>query len=177
MSEAMYRSSANGARWTRQNLILSWVALCALFAGAAAGCRREAPPIVRPNMRQLAIGPHKIWVEDATTDKQHQTGLMYRKSLEPDCGMLFTFPRPEMHSFYMKNCYMPIDLAYLEDDGTIIEIHQMKVEDDPVAGKNFVFAKYESSKPVRFALEMAGGWFAERGIGPGVRVEHIVPGK
>lgn len=98
---------------------------------------------------------------------------MFRESLPEDQGMLFVFPAARSQRFYMKNCLMDIDIAYLAhegDVGTIIDIQTMKVQREPgPAG----YKRYPSPQPVAYVLEMAGGWYAEHGIQVGDRVRPL----
>jgi len=112
----------------------------------------------------LTIGTHKITAEVATTPAQMQTGLMNRFSLKPDHGMLFAYERPEPLSFWMRNTYIALSIAFIGADGTILNIEDMQPQtDDP----------HWSKGAAQYALEMKKGWFAERGIVAGNRVEGL----
>jgi uncharacterized protein len=112
----------------------------------------------------LTIGTHKITAEVATTPAQMQTGLMNRFSLKPDHGMLFVYERPEPLSFWMRNTYIALSIAFISADGTILNVEDMQPQtDDP----------HWSKGAALYALEMKKGWFAERGIVAGNRVEGI----
>jgi len=109
----------------------------------------------------LSINGHNIVAELATTPEQQAQGLMHRFSLKPDHGMLFVFGRTERRSFWMKNTFIPLSIAFIAPDGRIVNIEQMAPQDE---------SSHWSKGPVRYALEMRKGWFAERSIGPGDRV-------
>jgi len=112
----------------------------------------------------LTIGTHKLTAEVATTPAQMQTGLMNRFSLKTDHGMLFAYERPEPLSFWMRNTYIALSIAFISADGTILNIEDMQPQtDDPHGSKG----------PAQYALEMKKGWFAERGIVAGNRVEGL----
>jgi uncharacterized membrane protein (UPF0127 family) len=112
----------------------------------------------------LTIGTHKLTAEVATTPAQRETGLMNRFSLKPDHGMLFIFERPEPLSFWMRNTYIALSIAFISADGTILNIEDMQPQtDDP----------HWSKGAALYALEMKKGWFAERGILPGMSVKGI----
>ena len=112
----------------------------------------------------LTIGTHKITAEVATTPAQMQTGLMNRFSLKTDHGMLFAYERPEPLSFWMRNTYIALSIAFIGADGTILNIEDMQPQtDDP----------HWSKGAAQYALEMKKGWFAERGIVAGNRVEGL----
>jgi uncharacterized membrane protein (UPF0127 family) len=114
----------------------------------------------------LTINGHKLVAELATTPEQQATGLMHRFSLQPDHGMLFVFDRVERRSFWMKNTFIPLSIAFIANDGSIVNILDMAPHDE---------SGHWSKGPVRYALEMRKGWFAERSIGPGDRVVGLPP--
>jgi uncharacterized membrane protein (UPF0127 family) len=113
---------------------------------------------------QLTIGTHKLVAEVAAAPDQRAVGLMNRFSLKPDHGMLFVFERNEPLSFWMRNTYIPLSIAFIAPDGRIINIEDMKPQSDET---------HWSRGPAMYALEMKKGWFAERGIGPGAVVKGI----
>jgi uncharacterized membrane protein (UPF0127 family) len=102
-----------------------------------------------------------VEVELAKTETERNTGLMFRTTLEDGKGMYFIFERDEVLSFWMKNTLVPLSIAFISYDGTIIDIRDMHPNDTrPV----------QSSRSVRYALEVPQGWFGRTGIKPGVRV-------
>lgn len=109
----------------------------------------------------LTIGTHKLVAEVVATVEQRATGLMNRFSLKPDHGMLFVFGRPAPQGFWMKNTYIPLSIAFLDADGRILNIEDMRPQTEET---------HWSKGPALYALEMKKGWFAERGIGPGAVV-------
>jgi len=104
----------------------------------------------------------------AANPTRRATGLMYRSELPEDQGMLFVFPQVQMQSFYMKNCEIDLDIAYIDDDGKIVDILTMK---HPAPGASGPYEYYRSSQPVRYALETNAGWFKARNIQVGASVE------
>lgn len=115
----------------------------------------------------LIIGTHKLTAEVATTPAQVQTGLMNRFSLKPDHGMLFIFERPGPQVFWMRNTFIALSAAFIGADGTILNIEDMQPQtDDP----------HWSKGAALYVLEMKKGWFAERGILPGMSVKGIPAG-
>jgi len=102
-------------------------------------------------------------VELALDESERQRGLMYRKSLEKNTGMLFVFSREQYLNFWMKNTYVPLSIAYIDSGGTIGDIQDMAPLDTSVT--------YPSKSPARYALEVNRGWFAANGIAPGCRIE------
>ena len=106
-------------------------------------------------------GPIPVDVELAHTDTERSTGLMFRTELEDGKGMLFIFDKDEVLSFWMKNTLIPLSIAYIAYDGTIVDIRNMYPRDtSPV----------HSSRSVRYALEVPQGWFSRSGINEGDRV-------
>jgi len=112
----------------------------------------------------LNIGTHKLTAEVATTPAQMQTGLMNRFSLKPDHGMLFVYDRPAPLSFWMHNTFIALSIAFISADGTILNIEDMQPQTDD---------SHWSKGAAQYALEMKKGWFAERGIVAGNRVEGL----
>jgi len=110
---------------------------------------------------KLQAGAHTFQVEVAATPQQRQTGLMGRKSLAADAGMLFVFEQPGTHCFWMKNTPIPLSIAFIADDGSIVNIADMQPQ--PL---DFHCAY----TPVRYALEVKQGGFKRRGIEAGWRV-------
>ena len=127
-----------------------------------------APPLAAAELvtTTLTIGTHTLTAEVATTPAQMQTGLMNRFSLKPDHGMLFVYERPQPLSFWMRNTYIALSIAFISADGTILNIEDMQPQtDDP----------HWSKGAALYALEMKKGWFAERGILPGTSVKGLPP--
>ncbi|HET9978636.1 MAG TPA: DUF192 domain-containing protein, partial [Burkholderiaceae bacterium] len=89
------------------------------------------------------------------------TGLMYRREMPQHEGMLFVYDTPAVQCFYMRNTYLPLSIAFIADDGSIVNIRDMQplTED-----------RHCADKPVRYALEMNQGWFAKKGIKPGFKL-------
>jgi hypothetical protein len=92
---------------------------------------------------------------------EHQKGMMFRTHLAPDEAMLFIFPREDNLSFWMKNTYVDLDIAYIRADGIIAQIERLKSHD---------LAAVYSREPARFALEVPAGWLAAHGIAVGAKV-------
>jgi uncharacterized membrane protein (UPF0127 family) len=115
---------------------------------------------------QTVKGPARFTVEMATTSQQQQTGLMFRKTLAPNAGMLFDFVTERPQSFWMKNTLIPLDMVFIKADGTIVRIaaNTTPLSEDPVP----------SYEPVRVVLEIPGGRAAELGMQPGDRAIHPI---
>lgn len=112
----------------------------------------------------LAIGGHALTAEVAATPSTRTVGLMNRFSLKPDHGMLFVFSAPQPLSFWMKNTYIALSIAFIDPSGRIVNIEDMAPQTE---------TPHRSAAPSLYALEMKKGWFAERGIGPGDRVDGL----
>ena len=111
-----------------------------------------------------AKGPAQFAVEMAVTWPQQEQGLMFRKALAPNEGMLFVFNENAVHCFWMKNTLIPLSIAFIRADGTITDIDEMKAEttDNHCPRNNGVYA-----------LEMSRGWFAAKGIKPGMKLDGL----
>jgi uncharacterized protein len=131
--------------------------LLALLAGnaAAQGVPQDLPAIT------LQAGMHNIRAAVARTPEQRQTGLMFRREMAQHEGMLFVFDEASPQCFWMKNTLLPLSIAFVADDGTVVNVDEMKPQ---------TLDSHCSTKPVRYVLEMNQGWFAKRGIGPGYRL-------
>ena len=121
----------------------------------------SAQTIVPLPVKQLSVGMHVIRAEVASNYETRARGLMYRKELAPNAGMLFVFPQPAVQCFWMRNTLIPLSIAFIADDGMIIDIVDMT----PMTENSHC-----SSAPVRLALEMEQGWFAKRGITIGKKI-------
>jgi uncharacterized protein len=120
----------------------------------------QEPQLDLPRVR-LAAGMHQIDAQVASSGQQQQTGLMWRKQMPQHEGMLFAFDQKSQRCFWMQNTYLPLSAAFIEDDGTIVNIADMKPLDE---------TSHCSERPVRYVLEMHQGWFARRGIKPGMKL-------
>ena len=124
-------------------------------AATAQGVPQDLPAIT------LQAGMHNIRAAVAQTPDQRQTGLMFRREMAQHEGMLFIFEQASRQCFWMKDTPLPLSIAFLADDGSVVNIADMKPQ---------ALDGHCSSQPVRFALEMNQGWFAKRGIKPGSKI-------
>jgi uncharacterized membrane protein (UPF0127 family) len=140
-------------------ILKPWLAalLAALLASTplAATAASDFPQLT------LEAGSHTFRVEVAATPQHRQTGLMGRTQLADDGGMLFVFEQHGMHCFWMKNTLIPLSIAFLADDGSIVDIADMQPH------SRYFHCAHE---PVRYALEVKQGGFKRRGIEAGSRV-------
>jgi uncharacterized membrane protein (UPF0127 family) len=116
--------------------------------------------------RTLTMGKQKAVVEVVDTEEQRATGLMNRFSLQPDHGMLFVFDRPQPLAFWMKNTYIPLSIAFLDSDGTILNIEDMQPQDT---------STHWSKGNALYAVEMKQGWFRGKNIEPGTKIANLPP--
>jgi hypothetical protein len=137
-------------------------ALAVLLAALAAPPALAQSP--RPATVQLTAGIHLITAEVADSDPSRTRGLMFRQNLPANHGMLFIFDRKSTHCMWMRNTLIPLSVAFIDDDGTIVNIENMQPHDD---------SSHCARQPVRYALEMTQGWFAQKGIGPGAKLGRI----
>jgi hypothetical protein len=139
-------------------LVAAAFLLAAGTPGAAQGQARAQPTL--PTVK-LTAGIHVITAEAATTPQSRTVGLMHRERLAPNHGMLFVFEDKWQQCFWMRNTVVPLTIAFIEDDGTIVQLADMAPRSD---------ANHCSQKPVRYALEMEQGWFAKRGLAAGAKL-------
>jgi uncharacterized membrane protein (UPF0127 family) len=136
------------------------VALSCLVIGAASAFAQEAPQMNLQRVK-LSAGMHLIDVQVARTPEQRSTGLMYRRDMPQHEGMLFIFEQAADQCFWMKNTLLPLTAAFVANDGTIVNLVDMKPQTTD---------SHCSAQPVRYVLEMNQGWFAKRGIKAGARL-------
>jgi uncharacterized protein len=135
--------------------ILAALALLIGVAQAQSGPQMDLPRVT------LSAGIHQLQAQVAQSQEQRAVGLMFRKEMPPSEGMLFIFDQASIQCFWMKNTLLPLTAAFVTDDGTIVNLADMKPQSTD---------SHCSSKPVRFVLEMNQGWFGRKGIKPGSRL-------
>lgn len=136
------------------------LALLVTLASAVSPVTAQEGPQKLPSVR-LNAGIHNIQAEVAQNEQQRAIGLMNRNSLGTNDGMLFVFERPGTQCFWMKNTLIPLAIAFLEDDGTVVNVTEMQARS---------LDSHCSAKPVRLVLEMNQGWFTKRGLGAGSKL-------
>ena len=110
---------------------------------------------------EMSAGFHRIEAEVAATDQNRQLGLMNRKTMPTQHGMLFVFNHDNTHCMWMRNTWLPLSVAFIDASGTIINIEDMQPQTED---------NHCARRPARYALEMNLGWFAQRGIKAGMKL-------
>lgn len=142
------------------------------------GCNKQSPPATPPPVTiedllpkqaqpklptlKLWLGAEELITELALTGEQQMTGMMWRTNIAENEAMLFVHPAPRQASYWMKNCVIPLSIAYLDTDGVILEIHDLHPHNT-----NSVFS---TAMNVRFALETSQGWFQRHNVSTGAVV-------
>ncbi len=137
------------------SLLVALALTAAAVAQGGAGVAQTLPAIT------LQAGMHTIRAALAQTPEQRQTGLMFRREMPQHEGMLFVFDEASPQCFWMKNTVLPLSIAFLADDGSVVNIADMQPQ---------ALDSHCSTRPVRFVLEMNQGWFAKRGVKPGSKI-------
>ena len=138
-----------------RGLWLFAVALSCQAQGTTQNAAQSLPTLT------LNAGIHVITAELAQTEQQREIGLMFRESMAANHGMLFVFEQAGQQCFWMKNTLLPLDVAFIADNGTVVNTDRMKPR---------TLEPHCSTRPVRFVLEMNDGWFAKRGITAGSKL-------
>ena len=139
--------------------VITWVAvltLATVVLFAASAMARETIP--------LRLGAFTVQAELAATPDQRARGLMFRERLADNHGMLFVFEQPAQICMWMKNTPLPLAVAFVDARGAIINVESMVPRTE---------TPHCAAAPALYALEMADGWFRDRGLGPGRRIEGL----
>ncbi|MDB5943961.1 MAG: hypothetical protein JWQ13_3527 [Ramlibacter sp.] len=137
------------------SLLLAALVSCAAFAQEA---QMNLPRV------KLSVGMHQIDAQLARTNDERATGLMYRKEMPQHEGMLFVFEQPSKQCFWMKNTLLPLSAAFVADDGTVVNVEDMRPQ---------TLDSHCSLREVRYVLEMNQGWFARKGIKAGAKIAGL----
>jgi uncharacterized membrane protein (UPF0127 family) len=134
---------------------------------AATSAAAQQPQTDLPRVR-LTAGMHLIDAQVAATPDQRATGLMWRREMGSNEGMLFVFEQPSQQCFWMKNTLLPLTAAFVADDGEIVNLADMQPQ---------TTESHCSRRPVRYVLEMHQGWFARKGLKPGMKLGGLPPAR
>ncbi|MCZ2406142.1 MAG: DUF192 domain-containing protein [Burkholderiales bacterium] len=140
---------------------IRFLASALLLAWSATAQAQPGPQLNLPRV-ELSAGMYRIDAQVAQSDAERATGLMHRREMPTHEGMLFVFEQPAQQCFWMKNTLLPLTAAFVADDGSIVNLADMKPQS---------LDSHCSAKPVRYVLEMNQGWFAQRGIKPGFKLQ------
>ena len=146
---------------------VAWTLLATLVLTGQVAHGQQGPQ-PRLDTVELTAGMHVIKAELAVTQAQQAVGMMMRTEMGANEGMLFVNNDSGMRCFWMRNTLLPLSIAFIADDGTIVNIAEMQPRSDE---------SHCSTKPVRYALEMNKGWFAKRGVQAGSRIRGGPLGK
>ena len=149
--------------------IVHWPFTIILAIGSVLGTARDSRFVAQSSLTQVVtalviLDNDTITAEVAATSKERSKGLMDREEVPDGTGMLFTFEREAMRTFWMQDTLVDLDIAFLDASMTIIDIQEME------SGSSQI---YESSGPAKFALEVPKGWFAEHHIMIGSRAKIV----
>jgi uncharacterized membrane protein (UPF0127 family) len=134
----------------------------ALVLSMGAAHAQETPTEFR--VIPLSAGIHVIRAEVAMESGERERGLMFRKQLGANQGMVFLFDQPAVQCMWMRNTLIPLSVAFIADDGSIVNVEEMAAQTD---------TNHCAAKPARYALEMNKGWFAKHGIVVGTKVSGL----
>ncbi len=138
--------------------IMKRILFCCLLPWLFPAARAEAPTL------ELSVGLYRIQAEVAATQKMRMTGLMHRTEMPAGAGMLFVFTERQKHCMWMRNTLIPLSVAFINEQGLIINIEDMQPQTDTA---------HCAGAPARYALETNAGWFAARKIAAGTRIAGL----
>lgn len=147
--------------------------LAVLAAAALVGCAREKPAAAAPAAKApktvahffpIKVGEQTVRMQLAVRPDEQQRGLMERRDLGRDDGMIFLYEKPQQLSFWMRNTPTPLDIGFFNPDGVLEEIYQMHPFDETTVASR--------SQRLQFALEMNQGWYRAAGVKPGARIDR-----
>jgi uncharacterized protein len=137
------------------------------FCLSSMACRKARPDPPNPVIAMTVHG-QTLKAEVVSTEEKRAVGLMFRTDLPTDEGMLFVYPTAQSLAFWMKNTYIPLSVAFLDAEGTVLNIRDMATFDETPG-------KYTSAGAAKYGLEMNYGWFQLHNVGPGDRLVFSLP--
>lgn len=146
-----------------------WRLAAALGLALAATCaqaQQQEPTGPQPTLPviKLSAGIHVIDAEVADTEQSQRTGLMFRRTMPENHGMLFVFSSPDVQCFWMHNTVMPLSIAFIAENGKVVNVDEMQAQTDTA---------HCSHRAIRYALEMNKGWFTAHGISEHSRIDGL----
>ena len=135
-----------------------------VVAVALVSLAQAKEPVATLRTTSLSANGHAIKAELATDDATRQKGLMFRSKMGKNDGMLFVFPQVAYHAMWMRNTLIPLSVAYMDESGKIVSIHEMEPQTE---------ISHQAAGPVRYALEMNAGWFSSNQVRPGDSIKGL----
>ncbi|HVM32210.1 MAG TPA: DUF192 domain-containing protein [bacterium] len=145
-----------------KKITLALALVAGLFAASGVACHpkeKSGLPVVT-----LTIDGHPVEAEVANQESTRMTGLMFRREMDKDHGMIFVFADSQIRAFWMKNTFIPLSIAYMDDKGVILNILEMPPQTEDA---------FYSAGQAKYALEMNTGWYKKNGVKAGDRVEGL----
>ncbi len=143
--------------------IATLLALAACDRGSQSGAAKAAIEQSAETWFEIEVGGQRPRMQLALSPGEQERGLMHRRSLSVNEGMLFVFRAPQQMSFWMRNTVLPLDIGYFDASGVLREVRAMyPLDERPVASQ---------SREIQFCLEMNQGWFAQAGVHPGAKLD------
>jgi hypothetical protein len=159
------KTRANSLRAAFKGRARAWlVTIGALTTCFSAQAAPPPKPLAQQPGIELLAGPHRIAAEVAVTSEALLTGLMWRRKLAPNAGMLFVFPPHIRRCMIMRNTYIPLSVAFLDVQGKILQINNML----PLTGQ-----EHCADARAEYALEMNQGWFVRHSVKPGTAIHGV----
>ena len=124
----------------------------------------EMEPPKLPKITLGVGGVHKVVAEVASIPSDRSQGLMFRKKMNDNEGMLFVYPQPHVTGMWMKNTLIPLSVAFIDEKGVIINVEEMKPQ---------TLDAHMAKGPAKYSLEMNTGWFKKRRLGPGTKIKGL----
>lgn len=133
------------------------------LSACGGGSEAAAEPKSFDERFTLKVGDQAVQVQVAALPAEQQRGLMFREQLARDEGMIFVFTRPQQQGFWMRNTPLPLDIGYFDAQGVLKEIYPLHPHDEK--------AVLSAGRDIQFCLEMSQGWFKDRGVRPGAKLD------
>ena len=144
--------------------LMSIVMLASFSTFADTPALRQGKPQTGLPTVSLNVGSHSVRADVANTEATRQIGLMFRPKMAKQDGMLFVFPEVAYHAMWMRNTLIPLSVAYMNERGVIVSIHEMQALSEAV---------HQAAGPVRYALEMNAGWFGSNKVNVGDTIKGL----
>lgn len=152
----------------RRTLVAFLRGAVALLALALVACAKNKPaetsvPEPVSHFFVIKVADHDVRMQLAVYEGEQERGLMDRRDLGPDDGMLFVYQKPQQMRFWMRNTPTPLDIGYFDENGVLLEVYPMQPFDESTVSSR--------SQSIKFPLEMNQGWYRANGIKPGAKLD------